>query len=41
MPPAEVCPYCGNNKAKRIYKVTPNAVKKIRIGLSDTGHVSA
>jgi transposase-like protein len=32
-PHGPVCPHCKNADAKRIYKVTPNAAKKIRAGL--------
>ncbi len=32
-PKGPVCPHCGNKKANRIYKVTPNEAKKIRAGL--------
>ena len=32
-PNGPVCPHCKNADAKRIWKVTPNAAKKIRAGL--------
>ena len=32
-PDGPVCPHCGNNDGKRIYKATPNPKKKIRAGL--------
>ena len=32
-PDSPTCPHCGNGDASRIYKVTPNPVKKIRNGL--------
>lgn len=32
-PDGPVCPHCGNNDQKRIYKATPNPKKKIRAGL--------
>jgi transposase-like protein len=32
-PDGPVCPHCGNNDQKRIYKATPNPKKKIRTGL--------
>jgi len=32
-PNGQVCPHCGNNDQKRIYKATPNPKKKIRAGL--------
>jgi len=32
-PNGPVCPHCGNNDQKRIYKATPNPAKKIRAGL--------
>jgi transposase-like protein len=32
-PNGPVCPHCGNADQERIYKVTPNAEKKIRVGL--------
>jgi transposase-like protein len=32
-PNGPVCPHCGNADQARIYKVTPNSEKKIRVGL--------
>lgn len=32
-PNGHVCPHCGNDDQKRIYKVTPNPEKEIRAGL--------
>ena len=32
-PSGSVCPHCGNSESERIYKVTPNAGKKVRAGL--------
>ncbi len=32
-PNGPVCPHCGNADQARVYKVTPNPVKKIRAGL--------
>lgn len=32
-PNGPVCPHCGNSDSARVYKVTPNAAKKIRAGL--------
>ena len=32
-PNSPICPHCGNSDSARVYKVTPNAAKKIRAGL--------
>jgi transposase-like protein len=32
-PDGPVCPHCGNEDGKRIYRCTPNATAKIRLGL--------